>query len=181
MCCVARSPVGAVVAVGLVAGAGSAAADDVTVDTLPAVTDRQLAASISDILLPEPIDVVRERRDDGERVIDLDSDLLFAFDSAELAAPGVARIRTEVQTLPRGTALAIGGHTDSVGASAYNRRLSLARAEAVADAVRAARSDLLLTVRGYGETQPVVPNRSGGEDDAAARSLNRRVELRVAG
>ena len=169
---------GAVVVAGLVAGAGTAAADDVTVDTLPAVTDRQLAATISDILLPEAVDVVRERSDDGERVVDLDADLLFGFDSAELADPGVARIRTEVETLPRGSALAVGGHTDTTGSSAYNRRLSLQRAQAVADVVRAARPDLRLTVRGYGETRPVAPNRA---DDAAGRALNRRVELRVAG
>ena len=67
----------------------------------------------------------------------------------------------------------VGGHTDSMGESDYNLRLSSARAEAVRDylvgkGVRASR----LTVRGYGENRPVDDNST-----REGRSRNRRVEL----
>jgi len=74
-------------------------------------------------------------------------------------------------------AIEIGGHTDNVGKPDYNLKLSDARAAAVRQwliehGIAAAR----LTSRGYGDTQPLVPNTS---DENRAR--NRRVELKRAG
>lgn len=71
----------------------------------------------------------------------------------------------------------IGGHTDNIGNSAYNRKLSAARADAVKDwliahGVTASR----LSTAGYGDTRPLVPNTS---DENRAR--NRRVELKRIG
>ncbi len=68
----------------------------------------------------------------------------------------------------------VGGHTDNTGAAATNTRLSQARADAVrsylvSKGVAAHR----MTAKGYGSTQPVVPNST-----ASGRSQNRRVELR---
>lgn len=67
----------------------------------------------------------------------------------------------------------IGGHTDNVGGSAYNLKLSAQRASAVkawlvAHGVAAGR----ISSQGYGLTQPLVPN-----DTDAHRAKNRRVEL----
>ena len=120
-----------------------------------------------------------ERTDDGQEVIDLAADILFGFDSAEVVAAGADRIGELVQDLPQGSPLAIGGHTDAIGDDASNLVLSQQRAEAVAAIVRAARPDLVLTVTGYGESQPIAPNDNGGEDNPEGRQLNRRVELRV--
>ena len=157
------------------------AADDVS-----DVTEAELEATISDlelpwddIVLPAPKDVVTESTDDGQRVIGLDSDILFGFASASVVAAGAARIGELVADLPEGSTLAIGGHTDSIGDDASNLTLSQQRAEAVAAIVRAARGDLVLTVTGYGEGQPVAPNTTGAEDNPEGRPLNRRVELRV--
>ena len=71
----------------------------------------------------------------------------------------------------------IGGHTDDIGAAAYNRTLSGARAGAVkswlvAHGVAAPR----MTTAGYGDTKPLVPNTT---DDNRAK--NRRVELKRVG
>ena len=68
----------------------------------------------------------------------------------------------------------VGGHTDNIGTSDYNMKLSEARAAAVktwlvAHGVAADR----VTSRGYGDTRPLVPN-----DTDANRFKNRRVELR---
>ena len=69
----------------------------------------------------------------------------------------------------------IGGHTDSQGSAGLNRRLSLARAEAVRDALAArgvARARLV--ARGYGESAPIAPN-----DTAEGRARNRRIAFRT--
>jgi len=68
----------------------------------------------------------------------------------------------------------IGGHSDSLGAEAYNLRLSRLRAESVRDYLLergVPRSQL--EASGYGETNPIDDNRT---EDGRAR--NRRVELK---
>jgi outer membrane protein OmpA-like peptidoglycan-associated protein len=69
----------------------------------------------------------------------------------------------------------IGGHTDNSGDNAYNQKLSEKRAKAVFDYV----ANHLgvqdnISFKGYGDTQPVLPNTS-----AENRAKNRRTELKV--
>jgi OmpA-OmpF porin, OOP family len=101
----------------------------------------------------------------------------FPSDQSELTDAATAildQVVAELRAHPQ-IRVEIGGHTDSQGAAAYNLRLSTQRADAV-------RSHLIaggvqperLTVRGYGEDQPLADN----ETDAG-RERNRRVELRV--
>lgn len=69
----------------------------------------------------------------------------------------------------------IGGHTDSVGADAYNQKLSERRARSVFDYLVARGIDpSRMQSRGYGETQPVDTNETN-----EGREVNRRVELKV--
>lgn len=68
-------------------------------------------------------------------------------------------------------------HTDSRGSSRYNRRLSQARAAAIAEylagkGVKAKR----LVAKGFGEDAPIADNRT-----AAGRAKNRRIELVILG
>lgn len=123
------------------------------------------------------------RSDRAERTdVALLTDVLFAFDSARLS-PTAGRDLAEVAALIRAQAtgaVRVEGHTDSVGAEAYNLQLSERRAAAVRDALAR-----LLTghptefqVRGLGETDPVVPNtRPDGGDNPDGRRLNRRVTV----
>ena len=68
----------------------------------------------------------------------------------------------------------IGGHTDSTGSDEANLALSLARAQAVRDALLArGLPDAALTAEGYGAAQPVADNAT--EDGRAA---NRRTAVR---
>ena len=69
----------------------------------------------------------------------------------------------------------IGGHTDSTGSASYNLKLSLRRAESVMKYLLS--KEVLpgqMTVRGYGEAQPRVSNRT-----AEDRAKNRRIEFKV--
>ena len=77
----------------------------------------------------------------------------------------------------------IGSHTDSKGRSEYNKALSQQRAESVVKYLikRGIRRDRL-TAKGYGETQPVAPNKfDDGSDNPDGRAKNRRTEFRVIG
>lgn len=71
--------------------------------------------------------------------------------------------------------LTVAGHTDSIGTAALNQRLSLARAQRVAEYLTAHGIGAdRLRAEGYGATRPVAPNR-----DPAQRGRNRRVEITV--
>lgn len=74
----------------------------------------------------------------------------------------------------------IAGHTDSKGSDAYNQRLSLARAQSVADYLtgHGIAQSRIVSVKGYGERRPVAPNtKQDGSDNPAGRAKNRRVEI----
>jgi OmpA-OmpF porin, OOP family len=66
----------------------------------------------------------------------------------------------------------VAGHTDATGGDAHNLTLSQARAESVMQYLRQAGVTGTLTAKGYGATQPLVPNTTD-----ALRAQNRRVEL----
>ena len=151
-------------------------------DKVGAPDDEQLARSITTYSLEGSTTSLADTQaeDDGdEQVLALASDILFAFDSADLP-PGADDVLGDlVGQVPQGAAVAVLGHTDSLGEEQYNLELSQRRAEAVADALRGQRPDLQLSVEGRGESEPVVEE--GGDDAAEDRAQNRRVELRYAG
>jgi outer membrane protein OmpA-like peptidoglycan-associated protein len=71
------------------------------------------------------------------------------------------------------TALQIVGHTDSQGSEMHNLQLSISRAEAVADYLRARGIALdRLSADGRGEADPLTSNAQ-----ESGRARNRRVEL----
>jgi outer membrane protein OmpA-like peptidoglycan-associated protein len=105
--------------------------------------------------------------------------VLFATDSATLRPGAVDKLRPLADYLRdnAGVRVSIDGYTDSRGSDAYNKGLSLRRA----DAVRAAFDDLGVTrarfsVDGHGEADPVAPNTT-----AAGMQQNRRVEVTLLG
>lgn len=100
----------------------------------------------------------------------------FEFDSAKLTAGSVAKLDEALKILQRHSDLKVevAGHTDSMGSDAYNQGLSQRRAQAVADYLIGKGANAAnMTVKGYGESQPVADN---GTD--AGRAANRRVEFR---
>ncbi len=71
----------------------------------------------------------------------------------------------------------IQGHTDNSGSENHNLILSEKRATSVADYLTLKGIDVeRLTIRGYGDTQPIAPN-----DTEESRSLNRRTAIKIIG
>ncbi len=108
-------------------------------------------------------------------LVNLPDDLLFATDSAAVQ-PGlqgeVRSIAANLVSYPASTIQVI-GHTDNVGASAYNADLSVRRAISVRDILVGAGVPAdRVSAFGQGETQPVASNLT-----SAGRSANRRVEI----
>jgi outer membrane protein OmpA-like peptidoglycan-associated protein len=120
------------------------------------------------------------RATDTEIQIQLNSDVLFDFDKADLrpeALPSLQKVVTVMQSYAA-YPCAIGGHTDGKGEKQYNQKLSERRADSVKIWLIAHGVSNSITTRGYGDTKPVAPNKKpNGADDPEGRQKNRRVEI----
>ncbi|HUP92283.1 MAG TPA: OmpA family protein [Solimonas sp.] len=120
-------------------------------------------------------------RVDGEgctlsRIIELKG-VTFEYDKARLRPDAETILDSAVAILKRypDMNVEVAGHTDDHGSDDYNQKLSERRAAAVADYFRSHGIPAAqLTVKGYGEAEPVVSN-----DTDEGRERNRRVELRM--
>ena len=103
--------------------------------------------------------------------------ILFETASAELTENDKNELKNVINVLAqnRNIILEISAHTDDIGSDGDNLKLSEARAKSVMDHLVSQKVPArMLTSKGYGESQPVVPNTS-----EESRALNRRVEFRV--
>jgi len=120
------------------------------------------------------------RTTDTEIQIQLDSDVLFDFDKADLrpeALPSLQKVVTVMQSYAA-YPCTIGGHTDGKGEKQYNQKLSERRADSVKTWLLAHGVSNSITTRGFGDTKPVAPNKKpNGADDPEGRQKNRRVEI----
>lgn len=107
--------------------------------------------------------------------------LRFKFDSTELDPSSFKNLDTVVKMI-RGTPnvqkITVEGHTDSVGAAAYNQKLSQARANTVKTYLKDHMPEIAKAEFhdiGYGESHPIANN-----GNYQGRAKNRRVVIRVA-
>lgn len=100
----------------------------------------------------------------------------FEYNSDRLQPGASATLDRAVDTLRMNPDLRIevAGHTDDRGSQTYNLTLSHRRAEAVRRYLADHGVTNVLTVRGYGESEPLADNAT-----EAGRSENRRVVLRI--
>lgn len=120
------------------------------------------------------VEVVRQ----GDNItLDMPEAITFGFDSYVLRSGSTAVLDRVAATLAEynQTIVEVAGHTDSVGAAAYNQRLSEQRAQAVANHLtgRGVQGERLM-ITGAGAGHPVASN--GTE---AGRAENRRVEITI--
>ena len=92
--------------------------------------------------------------------------------------PGAERVLSDAAATLRmnpSISVEVAGHTDSAGDATYNEGLSTRRALTVYDyLVKNGIDESRLSVRGYGESEPIADNAT-----SAGRAENRRVVLRV--
>ena len=120
------------------------------------------------------------RTTDTEIQVQLNSDVLFDFDKAELrpeALPSLQKVVTVMQSYAA-YPCTISGHTDGKGEKQYNQKLSERRADSVKTWLAAHGVSNSITTHGFGDTKPVAPNKKpNGADDPEGRQKNRRVEI----
>ncbi|WPB84825.1 OmpA family protein [Sediminicoccus rosea] len=101
--------------------------------------------------------------------------VFFDWDRADLtdrARQIIAEAATNARTV-RSTRIEVSGHADRTGSAAYNQRLSVRRAEAVAaELVRRGIARNEMTIQGFGFDRPLVPTAMGVREPQ-----NRRVEI----
>ena len=103
--------------------------------------------------------------------------IYFASGSARLKSESSPLLDSLASIMARcpGMVVEVGGHTDSVGSSATNQRLSESRAASVVNYLQGkGLANDTMVAKGYGETQPIADNATReGRDD------NRRIGFKV--
>ncbi|MEV4253061.1 OmpA family protein, partial [Spirillospora sp. NPDC049652] len=113
---------------------------------------------------------------EGQRAINLQSDVLFAVNKADLTPRADDLLRKVAQQIDasRGTAVKVDGHADNTGNDAINQPLSERRAQTVANRLKGlvTRQGVTFQAAGHGSGQPIADNSS-----AEGRRRNRRVTV----
>ncbi len=126
-------------------------------------------AAAPPLVVPPPAPVTEK--------VTFETDAFFDFDKAILKPEGKNKL-TELAMRLSGTVIevmVVTGHTDSVGKTSYNEKLSLRRAEAVKIFLQTqGLPEERISIIGKGEAQPIVSNKS-----KEGRAKNRRVEVEV--
>ncbi|MFO7812271.1 MAG: OmpA family protein [Pelovirga sp.] len=118
-----------------------------------------------------------ERQQNEILKLTMSSEVGFDFDSATIKPSFYSSLNKIADIMNRypQTYIVVAGHTDSTGNPDYNLRLSLRRANAVADYLMdqgVARSRV--STEGRGQLEPIASNQT-----ASGREQNRRVEIYV--
>jgi outer membrane protein OmpA-like peptidoglycan-associated protein len=107
----------------------------------------------------------------------LPSGILFDVDKDQVRPEAYSSLRAAADVLVKyqDTYVTVEGHTDSTGSHEYNQTLSERRALRVRDVLEQSGVQMVrLSVRGYGETDPIADNAT-----PEGRQLNRRVQLEI--
>jgi outer membrane protein OmpA-like peptidoglycan-associated protein len=114
----------------------------------------------------------------GDRLkVKIDDEVAFDYKSTAIRPDFLPTLERVADVLAKhgDSRVLVVGHTDSVGPDSYNRQLSLARAEAVRDALATYGVDpARVRAEGRGESEPRSAN-----DSETGREANRRVEILV--
>ena len=138
-------------------------------EVIEVVEEVKTVEVVKETPLPTPV-----KTEEGIKIT-FSSDLLFAFDSADLNEESKKALNELAKMMQKNKKndIRIDGYTDSTGTVEYNDVLSVKRANSVKDylasqGVAASR----MTVKGYGKSNPIASNNT-----AEGRHKNRRVDI----
>jgi outer membrane protein OmpA-like peptidoglycan-associated protein len=135
----------------------------------------QKTTDLAFVLKPEPKESLAELKGDK---IEIMQTVQFETGKATILSKSFSlleQVTSVVAANPGIKQVLIGGHTDDVGSDDFNLELSQKRAESVRQfLIDQGISPSRLVAKGFGETQPLLPNTSSRN-----RSNNRRVEFKV--
>jgi len=117
------------------------------------------------------------QRQGDQLVVKFNSAILFDTGKSKLKPASKNDLTEFARVLKeyKDTDLVVEGHTDNKGKKAANKKLSLARANAVIALLQSQGVDRVrLTPQGYAADRPVAPN-----TDEAGRAQNRRVQIQI--
>ena len=113
----------------------------------------------------------------GAMLLSMDSAVLFdsgSYNLKESATNELQKLANKIEAFPKGN-ITVNGHTDNVGNPAANFKLSENRAKQVAQELKKLLNKAYsFNIKGYGETNPIVPNTSKEN-----KQKNRRVEILI--
>jgi outer membrane protein OmpA-like peptidoglycan-associated protein len=155
----------------LVGGAVGAAAGAGTGALIGRYMDKQEAAL-------KEVKSAKVAREGDKLVVKFNSAILFDTDKSVLKPQSKTDLTEFANVLKeyKETDLVIEGHTDSTGKKDHNKKLSVARADAVIAFLEGAGVERSrMTGKGYADDQPVADNST-----AEGRQQNRRVQIQIA-
>jgi outer membrane protein OmpA-like peptidoglycan-associated protein len=99
----------------------------------------------------------------------------FISDQDEFSVVNMDSFMKAMEYAQQGKVVLIEGHTDDLGRAQYNLDLSMKRSEKIREILLSGGvADELISVIGYGESQPKVPNTNDEN-----RAINRRIEFKI--
>lgn len=110
------------------------------------------------------------------------SNVYYDYDKATLRPESVTSLDSLVNFMRDNPSLnvEIYSFADAKGTDAYNKNLSMRRAEAVISYLEQAGIERSrMSAKGFGESMPAAPNQVNGRDNPVGRQMNRRTELRI--
>jgi outer membrane protein OmpA-like peptidoglycan-associated protein/tetratricopeptide (TPR) repeat protein len=110
----------------------------------------------------------------------------YEFDKSNLTQSSVLALDTtllKIMTLNPDIIIELSSHTDDKGSDEYNLKLSQKRAESVVNyLINKGIDKNRLKPQGYGESQPIAPNKNkNGSDNPEGRAKNRRTDFKIIG
>lgn len=99
----------------------------------------------------------------------------FISDQDEFSVANMDSFMEALEMVNQGKMVLVEGHTDDLGSSEYNLNLSIKRVEKIRQLMlQAGADDRLISLVGYGEEKPLVPNTNNQN-----REINRRIEFKI--
>lgn len=141
--------------------------------------DKKAAALQEELANQAAVETVTDSNGLTAIKVTFSSNILFATNSATLSAGAKTALKEFATTMTQSdllnTDIQIKGHTDNTGSAAVNERLSLQRAQAVGNYLRANNiTSNRITEAGMSYNEPIADNST-----EAGRAQNRRVEVYI--